>query len=401
MLELVLATVLAAIVVLVTLGVLFHIDRTESILAARAKDSTELANLRLVVQRTVSNFVMSSEPRPRDVVPREDGSAPPQPREPVVPPPARLVLSYEQSAAGLRLVTDGNGEWAPESVVPQRLEVVVADSPVPEGESDIFAKAMRQARRGSTSEKWWVRGDVKRPGEEGKANTGTAKADNKDTAQNPDKKTQTGDAKDPSRDDRQPDPLSSGEEDAVPVRAVRGAFVLRPQPLTPREARERVAQGLVNNAGEATPYACEVWWVPLPPKRSSEDRTTTQPTQDPPASEPYLVARNITYLKWTMFDDGQERQEMDATWESQLPGYVKLAVETASGISARWTFEVDWGRGPEVPMPPPAERGLNRAVPVGAAGSSGSSSGTRGVSGGNRGGTKSVPPGTSAPKEGK
>jgi hypothetical protein len=401
MLELALATVLASIVLLVTLGVFFHMERTESLLSARAKDSTELANLRLVVQRTVSNFVMSTEARPREATPRADGTTPPQPREPVVPPPPRLVLSYEQGADGLRLVTDGNGEWAAESVVPQRLEVVVADSPVPSGESDIFAKAMLQARRGKTSDKWWVRGDVQRSDEGGSGkNASGSKEANKETDASADKQPgagdrtgdRTGDGSGASGDGVQPDPLTGEDEDAVPVRAVRGALVLRPQPLTPREARDRKTQGLVNANGEATPYACEVWWVPLPPRRSGEE-AGSQLSQAGQAGEPYLVARNITYLKWTMFDDGQERQEMNATWESQLPGYVKLAVQTASGISARWTFEVDWSRGPEVPVRAAPERGLNRATPVGgnSGGSSGGSSGDgRGNSSGG-GGTKRTP----------
>lgn len=362
LLEVVLAAMLAGAVVLVTLSVFFHINRTDAVLAARAQDSTELANLRLVVQRTMSNFVMSSEPRPRDATPRPDGTTPPaQPRENTPPPPARVILEYEQSANGLRLVTDGNGEWAAESVIPQRLEVVVADSPIPTGDDDVFAKAMRQARRGKTSDKWWVRGDVKKPGSE--STSGSSK-DNKDSKGETKSDYESGAEKpDESRDDRQPAPIDATEEDAVPVRAVRGAFMLRPQPLTPREARERAALGQVGPTGEPTPYACEVWWVPLAPKRSSDASATTAAPTDP-IGEPYLVARNITYLKWSMFDDGQERQELQATWESQLPGYVKLAVETASGISARWTFEVDWGRGPEVPVVRGNDRGPARARPV-------------------------------------
>ncbi len=389
LLEVALATALGALVVLVTAGVFVQIDRTETILSRRADESNQLANLRLVAQRIVSTLVMSNDPLPPKAEGETFGSSR-STRDSSVPLPVpRLILEADPRAQGVTLVTDGNGEWKPDSSAVQRLEVVLADSPVPEGEMDIFAKA-RRGSSGRTSDKWWVRGDVERASEGGSSGGRSGKsrdsgaangaADEAKTDGKPgdksakDKKSglfdregtgvggdRTRAAGDSSRDDRQPAADPSAEE-LTPVRAVRGALELRRQPLTPREARERISQDNVDASGVPTPYAWEVWWVPLPPRALG----SAEPSREDIglAGEPYLVAQNIVFFKWEMYDDDGEKTQLKSTWQQQLPAYVRLTVATVSGMTSKWMFEINWGRGPEVP-PAAATAGPKRAEPVG------------------------------------
>lgn len=398
LLEVTLAAGLGALVVLVTMGVFVQIDRTESLLARRADDANQLANLRLVAQRMVSTLVMSSDPLPPKAEGETFGSAAAgrAGRDPAAPLPfPRLLVEFDPRLRGTTLSTDGNGEWKPDSTPIQRFEVVLTDAPVPEAGFDLFDRARRNST-GRTSSKWWVRGDIgaaaqpsnssgsSSPGS-GKGTPGSAKDNSSPVSgkssvlsgaaagDNPKPRSGTPGQKsggskdgDSSRDDRQPDAATGlSEEELTPVRAVRGSLALRPQPLTPREARERQTRGEVDASGQPRSYAWEVWWLPLPPRAlGSIDPTDSEMVT---AGEPYLVAQNITFMKWELYDDDLERTEMKATWQQQLPAYVRLTVETASGMTSKWMFEVNWGRGPEVPQQA-ATPGPARAKPVGEAG---------------------------------
>ena len=147
----------------------------------------------------------------------------------------------------------------------------------------------------------------------------------------------------------------------APVRAVRGALELRPQALDAKERRRFADQG------EDAPVAWEMWWVPLPPRESAN---SPPPTFDEVASagEPYRVASNLRYVKWTVFHERQRKQAHSATWHGQMPAYIELAVETTAGLTANWMFELDWSRGPEVPPRPAVPAGPTQARPVNEAG---------------------------------
>jgi hypothetical protein len=156
------------------------------------------------------------------------------------------------------------------------------------------------------------------------------------------------------------------------------------RPQDPSNAQLRKAQA----RGEIIEQAWEMWWVPLPPRSVGE--LSDQALE--PSGDPFLVASNLRFAKWTMFDDRERKTAMTATWEQQLPAYVELEVETTSGLTANWMFEVDWGRGPEVP-PQPTELGPKIALPVD--GDSTPAGGTKPTGG------KQIGPSRSQPRSGK
>ena len=368
MLELVLAASLGAVVILTVLGVFFQIDRTETLLARRTKDANDLSNLRLVLQRALSNFVMSTDPLP----PKEqnaDGTnsrfgSTRAARDPNAPAPIpRLICETDPRMAGATMFRLGGGDWAADSTRVQRIEVVVADSPVPESEQDIFRRAgSRDALLGAR--KAYVRGDVTQRRRDllkssGQGGTGAEATKDLTDAQvaaaAADKSKQDPTRSKPSDSTTPAEGAESEQTEAAPVRAVRGAFELRPQEPTPAQLREAQSQGV------EPPRAWEMWWVPLPPRANGSEAPAMEDILA--RGDAFVIASNLRYIQWTMFDDGERKSTMNATWEQQLPAYIEVAVETTSGLNANWMFEVDWGRGPEVP-PPPVDLGPKKAEPV-------------------------------------
>lgn len=358
MLELVLAASLGAVVIIVVLGIFVQIERTEVLLARRTKDSNDLSNLRLVLERALSNFVMSTDPLPA----REqtgDGSsgsrfgATRNARDPNAPMPVpRLICEYDPSMAGATMIRLGGGDWAPDSTRVQRVEVVVADSPVPEDERDIFLRAgSREALLGAR--KAYVRGDLTKRRKEAERASRTNENPSSDPRNPQDEKAATPDNNTDKNAADTGDEESGGE--VAPVRAVRGAFELRPQQPTPAQIREAEASGV------EPPRAWEMWWVPLPPRANGSSAPSAEDILS--RGDAFVIASNLRYVQWTLFDDNERKSSLNATWEQQLPAYIEVAVETTSGLNANWMFEVDWGRGPEVP-PPPVDLGPKKAEPV-------------------------------------
>jgi prepilin-type N-terminal cleavage/methylation domain-containing protein len=401
MLELLLAVALGALVILATLGVFFQIDRTETLLSRRAKDANELSNLRLVIERVTSNFVMSTDPLPaRDAAAEQSGSrfgATRNARDPSAPAPVpRLILEPDPVVAGATMLRRGGVDWNADATRVQRLEVVVSDSPVPEQETDVFARARARMDGGR---KFYVRGDLSERRKGGKesasggsassAASGAAKSGSKSDAgggagglsmkslempafgggdkSKSSAKGGSSDAKEKGRgakgevdkgaagDTDRRDPGAGPEGDVAPVRAVRGAFELRPQEPSAEQWRQARARG------EEPEQAWQMWWVPLPPRENGSSAPSIDEVME--AGEPFLIASNLRYVQWTMFDDNEHKSAMNATWEQQLPAHIEVAVETVSGLNANWMFEVDWGRGPEVP-PKPTDAGAKQAQPV-------------------------------------
>ena len=96
----------------------------------------------------------------------------------------------------------------------------------------------------------------------------------------------------------------------------------------------------------------QIWWVPLP--RIGSDGTVevlpgSDPAQGDPVSRQYLIASNLRYVKWTVFQGRQRKDELTSIWSGDLPAYVELEVETAASLRVNWMFEIDWAVGPEVP----------------------------------------------------
>jgi hypothetical protein len=183
-------------------------------------------------------------------------------------------------------------------------------------------------------------------GDEGKASKNAAEGGGK---------SGKGASGDTDRRDAASESGAGQEGDVAPVRAVRGAFELRPQEPTAEQWRQARARG------EDPEPVWQMWWVPLPPRENGSPAPSADEIME--AGEPFLVASNLRYVQWTMFDDNEHKAAMTATWEQQLPAHIEVAVETVSGLNANWMFEVDWGRGPEVP-PKPVDAGAKQAQPV-------------------------------------
>ncbi len=334
MLELALATVLGGFVILATMAVFLQIDRTETLLAARTRDSNELANLRLVIQRATSNFVMSTDPLParEQAKPgeagtnvRSDDSRLKQMLASELAP--RLVLEEDPALAGVAMRREASADWSGDATRVQRVEVVLSDSPVPQEELDPFGRV-----GGGVGErrKFYVRGDVT----ERRERAGEKAQGGKDAA---------GEKAEQEKPRGAPEDARGGtatEGEVAPVRAIRGAFELRPQPLTAAQA-----EAFERGEWPEEARAWQMWWVPLRPRESGLEPAERE---SPEVAREFLVASNLRYVEWKMFDDKEHKSAMVATWEQQLPAYVEVSVQTVSGLNANWMFEVDWGRGPEV-----------------------------------------------------
>jgi hypothetical protein len=351
MLELVLAASLGGFVILATLAVFLQIDRTETLLSARTRDANELANMRLVIERATSNFVMSTDPVPAreqakagetGTNSRFDDSRLKQMLASEVAP--RMVLEDDPALANIAIRRQGSADWTADATKVQRLEMVLSDPPVPQEESDPFGRVdggMGERR------KFYVRGDLTERRERAKAKEGKAGRDEGDGPLKKDKDPKEKEPREKGEGEGKPQDARGGtttEADVAPVRAVRGAFELRPQPLTR-------AQALAIERGERPEEerAWQMWWVPLRPRESGLEPAERE---SPEVASEFLIASNLRYVQWTMFDDGEHKSRMVATWEQQLPAYIEVAVQTMSGLDANWMFEVDWGRGPEVPPRP-------------------------------------------------
>jgi prepilin-type N-terminal cleavage/methylation domain-containing protein len=143
----------------------------------------------------------------------------------------------------------------------------------------------------------------------------------------------------------------SDDPDAEPsedwgIRAVRGAFELIPQ-------EDRTGRVTLDETGN--PKAWELWWVPLAPRHTIEEvRDMGRARAVLEASsygEPFKIANDLASCRFRMFDDRVRKSEFEATIQNQLPAYVEVDIATVGGQTASWLFEVSWATGPETRPP--------------------------------------------------
>jgi type II secretory pathway pseudopilin PulG len=345
LLETMLAATIAALVVLVLLSVMFAMERSERVLAARAEQSGDLQRARLVMQRVSMNILMSSKPPPRkdstarataetgDASKAGDkgagdkgkGAAPAEAPQDAITP--RLILDADPRLAGLFM---SKGDEPGSRYAIQRLEVVLTDSPVPSTSRDeaVFVQSGAPRRR--------------RPGG-GEEESGPRRATRDEQA--------SGDAAVRA--------AVFAEEAQGMVRAPRGALEFWPQTGEGTQRRLEAIRGLAAD-DPSRPVLWDLWWVPLPPR--SEDPEGPPPPEAAWANmgEPYLIASNIRFARWTAFDDREKKVRLAAARRQDLPAYVELEMETAAGLRVHWMFETDCAVGPEVP--PTAQELRDRAV---------------------------------------
>lgn len=362
LLEVALAVAIGALVMLGALTLLSSIQKSESMLSNRADDSGELQRLRLVFQRTFSTMLVSQstvvnrQPAVATATPAEGGSQQ-TPSQPIDDTPPRVLLDvddrYASATNAVMTMKRENGEIV--QSIPQKLEVVLIDPPVPTTAIDVFA---------------------------------AAKAIKRDTGRMGflDRRRMTGEGQDANYDNAPGIDLSEAlaksdgsteeESDEGTVRAIRGVFELRvPEPVAGQRIDPR-----------AKP-TYELWWVPVAARRTVEEireMTRTQRRIEAiAAGDPFMIARNITFLRIRMFDDRAKKSVYSAIYQKDLPAYVEVDVETKSGMRGEWLFEVGWAIGPETGKQAELARNAQRTRLENAAGADGKpgSGGTGGTGG--------------------
>jgi hypothetical protein len=336
LLETALAAAIGGALVVIALMMFMGMERTSRLLSVRAEQGSDLAKVRLVMQRATLSFLVAPNPvRPR---PSATPARPADPNAPPEPTPAeriltpRIILEADPRLAGLRMTRRND----PEVYGVQRLEAVLMDSPVPESPRDFWGWAEGSTRR------------VDRTARDAGGDPGPGVEE------------------------------ALADEAQAPVRAVRGAFEFWPQ-IGRGAQRDLEAIRELDGWSVEKPLLWELWWVPLQPRGEYLD--------DPPPpplvlGDAYLIARNIRYARWTFFDDREHKVAFETALRQGLPAYVELEVETGAGLRAQFMFETDWAIGPETarPLPPPGSpEGSGRGSGTGGGGPLGTGGGGGGA----------------------
>lgn len=359
LLEIVLATVISASIAFVCLGLFVFFDRTDARLQERFLQNSELSRLFLVQQRAFGKLLLSEKPRtlrdaelklrnPGDAPASEGGVAGgvegeetaeqvakrassrekrtdlrnhPQIiaiREQI---PPRLELSFRDDARidapEFRDAIPGYSAIRAQrfTTTPQRLELVLTESPVPsKGALDDPEALMERVAKQRAREKQQLR--------RMRAAADSASEQDDDDAEDFDFE--------------------------LPMRAVRGAFELRPMVPAGADVSSQVR-------------GWEVWWVPLP-REAGPDEEPDDGEQI--LDEPYLVASGIAFIEWKVFQGRERRTQYVGRLSDDIPAYVEVEVETIGGLRANWLFEVDWSFGNESrPVVPPTPVGGSPTAP--------------------------------------
>jgi hypothetical protein len=197
----------------------------------------------------------------------------------------------------------------PAATAPQRIEIVLAESPVPSEITDAFAQARR------------IRLDADRRGmyRSTSAHAGSAT-------------------------EVIADPEAADEEADYPdVRAFRGAFELRPRPAPNAPA----------GTDQPRTPRWELWWIPLPTARDASavrERFIHGTGRDTAGA--FRVATDIEAFRARVFENRVWKDRYASLTSNQLPAYIEVDITMAAGISAHWLFEIGWAVGPEIRQAP-------------------------------------------------
>jgi type II secretory pathway pseudopilin PulG len=368
LLEVVLATTISASIAGVCLGLFVFFDRTDARLQERFLQNAELSRLYIVQQRAFGTLLLSDKPkvlkdaeqRLRNPGEAKDGGAGEGGEGDLTNPDAirsrgrrvdlrnhpEIIAIREQIPPRLELsIRDDVKVDAPEfrdaipgysairaqrfTTMPQRLELVLTESPVPsKGALDDPDALMERVAKQRAREKQQLR-------------RMRAAADSANNAGG----NATG-----SRDD-----FDSADGDEAedfdfetPMRAVRGSFELRPMVPVGADVSSQVR-------------GWEVWWVPLPREAGPDEE---QDDGEQILDEPYLVASGIAYIEWKVFQGRERRTQYVGRLNDDIPAYIEVEVETIGGLKANWLFEVDWSFGNESrPTTPPTPVGGTPTTP--------------------------------------
>ncbi len=313
LLEVALAAAIGGLIVLAALGLLTAMDRTDRRLQARVEQQSELERVHLVMDRALGAILVSDQAPPSQQVSEGQVTGG---QERGAPLPPRIQLSMDRGMGQMARRPDASGEV--NVTTPQRLEIVLLQSPVPTDEqSGSIDRWIRASRR---------IGDREREEEE-EEESATPVAVAVPVAAETD----------------------SGVGAEAAVKAVRGAFEWRQKPAA-GSARGGFA-GVERTEDGRTVW--ELWWIPLP--RLTDDG---RPVESLENARPYRIASDIVYGRWLAFSKRERKPVYATAYRLELPAYFEMEVETVNGQYANWMFEVGWATGPETfRTPAPAAEG--------------------------------------------
>jgi hypothetical protein len=298
---------------LLAMGLLGLMNRSTVSIADKADQAAQMHRARLILSRAFSQILTASPQRSQAQQP-PDANAQQRargaqgvgldPDEVLDTDPApRFWLDFDPVHTTTRMPFQG-ADGLPAATAPQRIEIVLADSPVPSEITDSFVQARR------------IRQDAERRG-----------------MYRP--KSGTDAAIEAIPDQDVPDEEAENDD----VRAFRGAFELRSQPVPEALSRrsERRAQ------------RWELWWTPLSPtSEASAIRERFTLGGGGAQAGAFRVATDITAFRVRVFENRVWKDRYASLTSNQLPAYIEVDITMAAGTSAHWLFEIGWAVGPEV-----------------------------------------------------
>jgi prepilin-type N-terminal cleavage/methylation domain-containing protein len=317
-LEISLAIAVGSMLMLLAMGLLGLMNRSTVSIADKADQAAQMHRARLILGRAFSQ-ILSASPQRAQAQPPPEADAPQRARgtqgvglEPDevldTDPAPRFWLDADPMHSGLRMTLNGS-DGVPATTTPQRIEVVLAESPVPAETSDPFVQARR------------IRLDAERRGMYRSKPAGA------------------GSAAEVIADPEAPDEEAENPD----VRAFRGAFELRPQPAPKAPAGRTQSR---------TPR-WELWWIPLPAaSNASAVRERFIHGTGNETTGAFRVATDIKAFRARIFENRAWKERYASLTSNQLPAYIEVDIAMAEGISAHWLFEIGWAVGPEIRQAP-------------------------------------------------
>lgn len=343
LLEVMLAAILGTLVVVSAIGLFDLMRRTDERQMERMALAQEIAFTHRTVERALTTIVMSNAPLPGNEKEMDErlrrferavDNNEPEPFDESEPIP-RLILRPSEDGQLMEFELDNRTQ----RMRTQTFEVTCLVPPVrgarpeermfdPEGDARRRAMTPEQRRRAAAEEDQRDRrrsrtGDEDRDQPRGDTDRAADAEDNRDEEED--------------------------EEDTVQLApGVRGVFELIPDHLEPfggatfqtaRKPRADVGQGLT------------LWWRELPPAiepDATEDELARQQRRllDWEGRRVPLIS-GLRWLRWEVYRGDRFDTRTLATWQRELPAYVKLNFETVGGRREGWMFEIGWRNGPE------------------------------------------------------
>ncbi|MBS0189056.1 MAG: hypothetical protein JSS51_13400 [Planctomycetes bacterium] len=423
LLEMVLATALGAMVIVVALALLRSMEKLERPLAVRQQELADLHRARTVMQRAFSSLVMSDTTPPVNVNARRNTNASTTSTDDAAKsafdataeatankqqqqnrPPARLLLESDSSDQ-LKSMLQQVGVPVDSAGAIQRMELVIDTPPIAPAFraelGDLIASTYAQNKSGTSA----AGSSASRNSSAPTGSYPSTSAPVSGNTQSASRASLAGSNNAASLRSRMTNAVQSGAatgnrtalalkgQSAGKSGALRGSFDIRPM----------LTQANLDARAEGRPILYELWWTPLAAanentqnKTAASTEPSTQTLQDPrtlePWGEPVLLASNLVKCHWQFFSSGEKRSAHSAVWERELPAYVEFEIQTKTGLYENWMFEVGWTKGPELVTTTDLAGGAGGAAGVGdATGAGPAGTGTNGNAQG-QGGPGAGPP---------